>query len=91
MKNYNKNYKCAKQRQVAVKTIRISAFQYDEIEKSEQRDRLDLQEYIKQCREILRLDLYLINPCMRMALEQWIRDYRYLASTGILPLICLLF
>ncbi|EZA62718.1 Dynein heavy chain 7, axonemal [Ooceraea biroi] len=35
----------------------------------------DLRKYMKQCREILRLDLYLINPCMRMTLEQWIRDY----------------
>ncbi|XP_067216276.1 dynein axonemal heavy chain 7 [Linepithema humile] len=37
---------------------------------------LDLRKQIKQCREILRLDLYLINPCMRMTLEQWVRDYR---------------
>ncbi|XP_019885750.1 dynein heavy chain 7, axonemal-like [Ooceraea biroi] len=57
----------------------------DGIEGGELRDQPDLRKYMKQCREILRLDLYLINPCMRMTLEQWIRDYRYRATCDLTP------
>lgn len=37
----------------------------------------DFRKHIEHCREILRLDLYLINPCMRMTLDLWVRNYRY--------------
>ncbi|XP_025075890.1 dynein heavy chain 7, axonemal-like isoform X2 [Pogonomyrmex barbatus] len=36
---------------------------------------LDLREHVEHCRKVLHADLYLINPCMRMTLEQWVRDY----------------
>ncbi|XP_025992810.1 dynein heavy chain 7, axonemal-like [Solenopsis invicta] len=35
----------------------------------------DLRKHVAQCREILHADLNLINPCMRMTLEQWVCDY----------------
>ncbi|KYM93367.1 Dynein heavy chain 7, axonemal [Cyphomyrmex costatus] len=49
--------------------------QFDAIHKDEQCILPDSSKQIKHCREILHTDLYLINPCMRMTLEQWVRDY----------------
>ncbi|EGI62283.1 Dynein heavy chain 12, axonemal [Acromyrmex echinatior] len=37
---------------------------------------LDLRKQVEHCREILYTDLYLINPCMRMTMDHWARDYR---------------
>ncbi|EFN75889.1 Dynein heavy chain 7, axonemal [Harpegnathos saltator] len=37
--------------------------------------RSDLRGHIRRCREVLRADLHLLNPCMRMTLEHWVRDY----------------
>lgn len=52
--------------------------QFDEIEENQRCVQPDFRRHIEHCREILRLDLYLINPCMRMTLDCWVRDYRYL-------------
>ncbi|KYN44278.1 Dynein heavy chain 7, axonemal [Trachymyrmex septentrionalis] len=35
----------------------------------------DERKQIEHCREFLHTNLYLINPCMRMTVEQWARDY----------------
>ncbi|XP_025270954.1 dynein heavy chain 7, axonemal [Camponotus floridanus] len=47
----------------------------DEIGEDQQCVQPDFRRHIEHCREILRLDLYLINPCMRMTLDCWVRDY----------------
>lgn len=52
-------------------------FQFDVIGEDQRCVQPDFRKHIEHCREILRLDLYLINPCMRMTLDLWIRDYRY--------------
>ncbi|KYQ53326.1 Dynein heavy chain 7, axonemal [Trachymyrmex zeteki] len=50
--------------------------QFDMIQKDERYILSDSRkQVIEHCREILHTDLYLINPCMRMTLEQWARDY----------------
>ncbi|KAH0950776.1 hypothetical protein HN011_006322 [Eciton burchellii] len=47
---------------------------FNEIEEREPHDP-SLREQIKHRRYILHFELHLINPCMRLTLEQWIRDY----------------
>ncbi|XP_043500187.1 dynein axonemal heavy chain 7-like [Polistes fuscatus] len=47
--------------------------------------RVDTQ-CIERYRYILEKSLHLINPCMRMTLEQWIVDYEYVIM-DLLPLI----
>ncbi|XP_071649568.1 dynein axonemal heavy chain 7 [Temnothorax longispinosus] len=47
----------------------------DAVQKDERCIQPDSWKHIEHCREILFTDLYLINPCMRMTLEQWVRDY----------------
>ncbi|XP_028047400.2 dynein heavy chain 7, axonemal [Monomorium pharaonis] len=47
----------------------------DAIREDERCIQPDSRTHLEHCREILRADLYLINPCMRMTLEQWVRDY----------------
>lgn len=47
--------------------------------------RVDTQ-YIERYRYILEKNIHLINPCMRMTLEQWIVDYEYVI-TDLHPLI----
>ncbi|KAL6424717.1 hypothetical protein ACFW04_009995 [Cataglyphis niger] len=49
--------------------------EFDAIEEDEQRVPPDFWRHIEHCREILRNDLYLINPCMRITLDYWFRDY----------------
>lgn len=57
--------------------IFLHALQHDTDALDQKSVSLELQKHMENCREILRVELYLLNPCMRMTLEQWMRDYRY--------------